>query len=56
MVSWRNSADHFYYLADFYLIFAFLTVLLIAFADELKQSFYANRSGSFVDVVILRAV
>jgi VanZ family protein len=45
-------SSNFLLLANYYSIFAFLTVLLIACADELKQSFYANRHGSFVDVMI----
>lgn len=36
----------------FWYLSAFLLVLIIASADEFKQSFYANRTGSFSDVVL----
>ncbi len=36
----------------FWYLLAFLLVLIIASADEFKQSFYANRTGSIADVVL----
>lgn len=39
-------------LARFWYFCAFVVVLLVASADEFKQSFYASRSGSFSDVVL----
>lgn len=38
--------------SDYWHVFAFLTVLIVASADEIKQSFYANRIGSVSDVVL----
>lgn len=45
-----NSTVNF--LAAFWYVFAFMTVLIIASADEIKQSFYASRDGSVADVVL----
>lgn len=41
-----------FFTADSWYISAFLTILLIASTDEIKQSFYSNRVGSFFDVVL----
>ena len=40
------------FLAKFWYIFSFAVVIVIASADEFKQSFYANRVGSFSDVML----
>ncbi len=40
------------FVAKFWYIFAFVMVLGIASADEIKQSFYANRVGSLSDVML----
>lgn len=40
------------YLANYWHLSAFATVVFIASADEIKQSFYANRVGSVSDVVL----
>ena len=39
-------------LAKYWQIFAFAVVVVVASADEFKQSFYANRHGSFFDVLL----
>jgi VanZ family protein len=51
------AARVFYYstvslLTEFWYIFTFLTVLVIASADEFKQSFYLSREGSPLDVML----
>jgi VanZ family protein len=40
------------WLNEFWYIFTFLTVLIIASADEFKQSFYPSREGAPMDVMI----
>lgn len=40
------------FLATYWQIFAFALVLLIASADEIKQSFYDSRDGSVYDVIL----
>lgn len=40
------------FLAKFWYIFSFVTVVAVASADEFKQSFYANRVGSVSDVML----
>ncbi len=40
------------FLAKFWYVFSFATVIIIASADEFKQSFYANRVGSVSDVML----
>jgi VanZ family protein len=46
---YNSSAD---FLANYWYLLAFLTVLIVASADEFKQSFYANRVGSVSDVAL----
>jgi VanZ family protein len=40
------------FLANYWNFLAFLTVLIVASADEIKQSFYSNRVGSISDVLL----
>lgn len=40
------------FLANYWGLLAFATVVFVASADELKQTFYANRMGSISDVVL----
>ncbi|NJM52172.1 MAG: VanZ family protein [Blastocatellia bacterium] len=40
------------FLANYWYLSAFLTVVFVASADEIKQSLYANRVGSVSDVVL----
>lgn len=41
-----------FFLANYWHLVSFLTVLIVASADEIKQSFYANRVGSVADVAL----
>lgn len=50
IVAYYNSTTIF--LANYWYLSAFLTVVFVASADEIKQSFYANRVGSVSDVVL----
>lgn len=50
ILAYYNSTISF--LANYWYILAFVTVVFIASADEIKQSFYANRVGSVSDVVL----
>jgi VanZ family protein len=38
--------------AKFWFVYAFVVVLIVAAADEIRQSFYPNRVGSLADVVL----
>ncbi len=38
--------------AKFWYVYAFLVVLIVAAADEIRQSFYPNRVGSLSDVAL----
>lgn len=49
-VAYSNSSLSF--LANYWYLLAFLTVLFVASADEIKQTFYANRIGSVSDVML----
>ena len=49
-ITYSNSS--FSFLANYWYLLAFLTVLVVASADEIKQSFYANRIGSVSDVML----
>lgn len=40
------------FLADFWSVSAFVLSVIVASADELKQSFYADRHGSVSDVIL----
>ena len=46
---YNSTAD---LLANYWYFLAFLTVLIVASTDEIKQSFYANRVGSVSDVAL----
>jgi VanZ family protein len=40
------------FLAKFWFVYAFGVVLIVAAADEIRQSFYPNRVGSLTDVAL----
>ena len=50
ILAYYNSTTIF--LANYWYLSAFATVVFVASADEIKQSFYANRVGSVSDVVL----
>lgn len=50
ILAFYNSS--FEVLANYWHLFAFATVVFIASADEIKQSFYSDRVGSFSDVLL----